>query len=137
MCYIHYMGQKKRRKPLVWGSLLFASTKIINFSREMQIALTFRNVLRNVKRRVLHTLGLWMCYITRRAFLWLENSLGLPLWKLLRIPQKSFPFHKIRSKVVASKKFFVSLWFNFMEGIFRKISLWCVFGYRAVGSCFS
>ena len=102
----------------------------------MQIALTFRNVLRNVKRRVLHTPGLWMCYITRRAFCgWKIPSASL--WKLLRIPQKSFPFHKIRSKVVASKKFFVSLWFNFMEGRFRKISLWCVFGYRAVGSCFS
>ena len=33
----------------------------------MQIALTFRNSLRNVKRRVLHTPGSRMCYITRLA----------------------------------------------------------------------
>ena len=32
----------------------------------MQIALTFRNTLSNVKRRVLHIRGLAMCYITRR-----------------------------------------------------------------------
>ena len=31
----------------------------------MQIALTFRNTLRNVKRRVLHTRASAMCYITR------------------------------------------------------------------------
>ena len=26
-----YMGQKKRKEPRVWGSFLFASTKIIHF----------------------------------------------------------------------------------------------------------
>ena len=31
----------------------------------MQTHLTFRNNLRNVKRRVLHTRGSAMCYITR------------------------------------------------------------------------
>ena len=33
----------------------------------MQIHLTYRNTLRNVKRRVLHNLGFAKCYITRRA----------------------------------------------------------------------
>ena len=33
----------------------------------MQIYLTYRNSLRNVKRRVLHTRGFAMCYITRHA----------------------------------------------------------------------
>ena len=32
----------------------------------MQIALTFRNSLSNIKRRVLHTRASAMCYITRR-----------------------------------------------------------------------
>ena len=51
----------------------------------MQIHLTYRNSLRNVKRRVLHTWGLAMCYITRAlritgkchacAKCWTENIL--------------------------------------------------------------
>ena len=35
----------------------------------MQIVLTFRNSLRNVKRRLLHTRASAMCYITRRVLL--------------------------------------------------------------------
>ena len=35
------------------------------FSAEMQIVLTYRNILRNVKRRVLHTRASAMYYITR------------------------------------------------------------------------
>ena len=45
----------------------------------MQIALTFRNNLRNVKRRVLHTRGLRMCYITRPRLGRAATYLGLVL----------------------------------------------------------
>ena len=71
----------------------------------MQIALTFRNVLRNVKRRVLHTPGLWMCYITRRVFLWLENSLGLPL-ETTKNPPKFVPFPQNQEQSRCKQKVF-------------------------------
>ena len=45
----------------------------------MQIDLTFRNTLRNVKRRVLHTRGLAMYYITRA-------EVGAPLRPSCRLP---------------------------------------------------
>ena len=45
----------------------------------MQIALTFRNNLRNVKRRVLHTRGFAMYYITRA-------EVGAPLPPSCRLP---------------------------------------------------
>ena len=45
----------------------------------MQIALTFRNNLRNVKRRVLHTRGFRMCYITRPRLGRAATHLGLVL----------------------------------------------------------
>ena len=45
----------------------------------MQIALTFRNNLRNVKRRVLHTRGFAMYYITRA-------EVGAPLRPSCRLP---------------------------------------------------
>ena len=71
----------------------------------MQIALTFRNVLRNVKRRVLHTLGPWMCYITRRVFLWLENSLNLPL-ETTKNPPKIVPFPQNQEQSRCKQKVF-------------------------------
>ena len=45
----------------------------------MQIALTFHNNLRNVKRRVLHTRGFRMCYITRPRLGRAATYLGLVL----------------------------------------------------------
>ena len=57
---------KKRRKPFVYGLSPLRYYKDNTFLREMQIHLTYCNTLRNVKRRVLHTWGLAMCYITRR-----------------------------------------------------------------------
>ena len=47
------------------------------FSAEMQIDLTFRNNLRNVKRRVLHTRAAAMYYITREYFCGRKNEQGL------------------------------------------------------------
>ena len=49
------------------------------FSAEMQIVLTYRNILRNVKRRVLHTRGFRMCYITRPRLGRTATHLGLVL----------------------------------------------------------
>ena len=48
-------------------SFLIILCKDNTFFRKMQIHLTYRNTLRNVKRRVLHNLGFAKCYITRRA----------------------------------------------------------------------
>ena len=58
---------KKRRKPFVYGRSPLRQYKDNTFFRKMQIHLTYRNTLRNVKRRVLHNLGFAKCYITRRA----------------------------------------------------------------------
>ena len=44
----------------------------------MQIVLTFRNNPSNVKRRVLHTRGFAMCYITKRALLISNSEFPLP-----------------------------------------------------------
>ena len=60
--------QKKRRKPFVYGHSPLHKYKDNTFSAEIQIALTYRNTLRNVKRRVLHTRGFARCYITRPSF---------------------------------------------------------------------
>ena len=57
--------QKKRRKPFVYGHSPLRQDKDNTFFAEIQIALTYCNTLRNVKRRVLHTRGFAMCYITR------------------------------------------------------------------------
>ena len=59
--------QKKRRKPFVYGHSPLRQDKDNTFSAEIQIALTYRNTLRNVKRRLLHTLGFDMYYITRAS----------------------------------------------------------------------
>ena len=63
-----YNGLKKRREPCVLGLSPLCYYKDTTFSAEIQIALTYRNSLRNVKRRVLHTRGFAMCYITRDRF---------------------------------------------------------------------
>ena len=63
---------KKRRKPFVYGLSPLRQYKDNTFFAEKQIHLTYRNSLRNVKRRVLHNLAFAMYYITRpgslRAF---------------------------------------------------------------------
>ena len=61
--------QKKRRKPFVYGHSPLRQDKDNTFSAEIQISLTYRNSFRNVKRRVLHTRGFAMCYITRAGAL--------------------------------------------------------------------
>ena len=68
MYFCLYNGQKKRRKTPCLGLSPLRQYKDNTFSREMQIALTFRNNPRNVKRRVLHKTGFAMYYITRRTF---------------------------------------------------------------------
>ena len=58
---------EKKEKTRINGLSPLRQDKDTTFSREIQIDLTYRNTLRNVKRRVLHTLGSAMCYITRRG----------------------------------------------------------------------
>ena len=55
----------------------------------MQIHLTYRNTLRNVKRRVLHTQGLAMYYITRRVLV-----AGIPPHQ----QAKASPLHAVNIK---------------------------------------
>ena len=57
----------------------------------MQIHLTYRNTLRNVKRRVLHTLGLAMYYITRRVLV-----AGIPPHQ----QAKASPLHAVKIKIL-------------------------------------
>ena len=56
----------------------------------MQIHLTYRNSLRNVKRRVLHTRGLAMYYITRRVLV-----AGIPPHQ----QAKASPLHAVNIKI--------------------------------------
>ena len=56
----------------------------------MQIQLTYRNTLRNVKRRVLHTQGLAMYYITRRVLV-----AGIPPHQ----QAKASPLHAVNIKI--------------------------------------
>ena len=65
MVFLAHFPQKKRRKPFVYGLSPLRQYKDNTFLREMQIHLTYRNSLRNVKRRVLHNLAFAMYYITR------------------------------------------------------------------------
>ena len=59
-----FQAKKEERTPCL-GLFPLRQYKDNIFFCEMQIALTVRNTLRNVKRRVLHTRGFAMCYITR------------------------------------------------------------------------
>ncbi|MGM9696223.1 MAG: hypothetical protein ACI3X8_05055, partial [Alloprevotella sp.] len=63
--FLPLYGPKKEERTLCLGLFPLRYYKDNTFSREKQIALTFRNNPRNVKRRVLHTRGVAMCYITR------------------------------------------------------------------------
>ena len=67
MYFFLYNGAKKEEKTPCFGLFPHRYYKDNTFSREMQIELTFRNSLRNVKRRLLHTWGFVMYYITRRC----------------------------------------------------------------------
>ena len=77
MVFLPFFPRKKRRKPSVYGPSPLRQYKDTTISREIQIALTYRNNLRNVKRRVLHTRGSPLYYITREL-----RSLvsGCPFW---------------------------------------------------------
>ena len=79
MFFFLYIGQKKEEKAPCLGLSPLRYYKDNTFSREMQVALTFRNTLRNVKRRVLHTRGFAMYYITRA-------EVGAPLRPSCRLP---------------------------------------------------
>ena len=59
------LGEQKEEKTLYLRVLSSSLYKDNTFSAEMQIVLTYRNILRNVKRLVLHTRASAMCYITR------------------------------------------------------------------------
>ena len=59
-----YGAKKEERTPCL-GLFPLRYYKDNTFLREMQIALTFRNIPSNVKRRVLHKRGSPMYYITR------------------------------------------------------------------------
>ena len=65
MVFLAHFPQKKRRKPFVYGLSPLRQYKDNTFFVEKQIHLTYRNSLRNVKRRVLHNLAFAMYYITR------------------------------------------------------------------------
>ena len=65
MVFLAIFRKKKRRTPLCLGHSPLRQDKDNTFSFEIQISLTYRNNFRNVKRRVLHTRGFAMCYITR------------------------------------------------------------------------
>ena len=67
MYFFPYFVQKKEDRTLCLALSPLRQYNTNTFSREMQIDLIFRNSPRNVKRRVLHTWGFVMYYITRRC----------------------------------------------------------------------
>ena len=76
-----YNGLKKRREPCVLGLSPLCYYKDTTFSAEIQIALTYRNSLRNVKRRVLHTRAPAMYYITTAFPKWWNSRTQLSFLK--------------------------------------------------------
>ena len=84
--------QKKEEKTQCLQALSSSLYKYTTFFAEIQIALTFRNSPRNVKRRVLHKRASGMCYITRRfneSTIPNVSSALLPLPKWCPLPRRS------------------------------------------------